>query len=223
MGEPPLEMGTTSSTSGDSGMPCGRLVSTGAPQSQQWDSSRRTRALIFTRAEYFSYRGFEVEAGLIFRATLHLALIDRHPQPLRRQGVGYDGGMSRTYPALGSRPARLAVTLALAVATLPLLAACGGAAGAAHDSCMGEAASQAGSIEGVGASEFEGDYDLMGLCDELVGAFEGDEGRVVHAVGCVADYVESNIEGDGVFSSAYRDGSTVPDLMDDPFSIGACV
>lgn len=88
---------------------------------------------------------------------------------------------------------------------------------------MGEAATQAASIEGGEASNFEGDYDLMGLCDDLVEAFEGDEGRVVHAVGCVADYVESNIKGDGVFSSAYRDGSTVPDLMDDPFSTGSCV
>lgn len=118
---------------------------------------------------------------------------------------------------------RALAALALSFAAIPLLSACGGAASAAHDSCMGEAASQAASIEGVGASEYEGDYDLMGLCDDLVEAFEGNEGRVVHAVGCVADYVESNIKGDGVFSSAYRDGSTVPDLMDDPFSTGSCV
>lgn len=119
--------------------------------------------------------------------------------------------------------ARASAALALTFAAIPLLAACGGAASAAHDSCMGEASSQAGSIEGVGASEFEGDYDLMDLCDELVEHYEGDEGRILHAVECIGERVESGIEGDGIFSSAYSDGTTVPDLMDDPFSTGACL
>lgn len=104
----------------------------------------------------------------------------------------------------------------------PLLSACGGSANAAHDACMGEAAVQAAAIDGVDSSTYEGDYDLMALCDSLVEAYPDDSGRVVHAVGCVADYVEDNIT-DGVFSEAYRSGSTAADLMDDPMSVGVCL
>jgi len=86
---------------------------------------------------------------------------------------------------------------------------------------MGEAAAQAAQIEGVDPSTHEGDYDLMGLCDELVGMYD-DEGRVVHTVGCIADYVGENITEGGVYVSARQDGTTIPDLMDDPFSVSAC-
>lgn len=136
-----------------------------------------------------------------------------------------------------------ALAAALLLTAAPLLAACGGSSDAgapldeqvttqapvpvqavdpAHDACMGEAATQAATIEGVDPSTLEGDYELMGLCDELVWAYPDDEGRVVHAVGCVAEYVEGHIK-DGVFEAAYADGTQVPELMNDPFSIGVCV
>lgn len=114
------------------------------------------------------------------------------------------------------------LTAALFITAAPLLAACGGSADAAHDACMGEAASKAGQIEAVDASIYEGDYELMGLCDSLVEAYPDDEGRVLHAVGCVADYVEGHIQ-DGVFEEAYRSGTSASELMNDPFSIGVCV
>ena len=118
-----------------------------------------------------------------------------------------------------SRPRVVAAALVFAAA--PLLSACGGSANAAHDACMGEAATKAAQVEGVDPSTYEGDYDLMSLCDELVGMYE-DEGRVVHVVGCIADHVGGEIRDGGSFSLAYGDGKTVPDLMDDPFSIGVC-
>lgn len=118
-----------------------------------------------------------------------------------------------------TRTHALAASLALVAA--PALVACGGSANAAHDACMGEAAAQAAQIEGVDPSTHEGDYDLMGLCDELVGMYD-DEGRVVHTVGCIADYVGENITEGGVYVSARQDGTTIPDLMDDPFSVSAC-
>lgn len=110
------------------------------------------------------------------------------------------------------------VALALLLVA-PALVACGGGASAAHDACMGEAASEAARVDGVDASAYEGDYDLMGLCDDLTAQFE-DEGRVAHVVGCIGEYVERMSRPD---SPIYWEGnpSTV-EKMADPMTVSTC-
>ena len=66
-GEPPLETGTISSTSGEPGKPWGSVVSTALPHSQQFCSSRRTRLRSLLRADPLVRRGF----GLFVMAHLH--------------------------------------------------------------------------------------------------------------------------------------------------------
>ena len=167
-------------------------MSTGSPHSQQWDSSRSTRARILSRRVPFERRGFEVAISLT--STLY-------PQSMKKNLRA------------------LSIVSALAMSA-PLLSACG-STDAAHDACMAASAERAAKIDGGAASDYAGDYDLMGLCDDLVGAYPDDEGRVVHAVGCVADYVEANL--DNVFQAARADGATAADLMDDPMSISVCL
>src|SRR5690606_30914551 len=111
--------------------------------------------------------------------------------------------------------------LALAVPLLliaPALAACGGSANAAHDACMGEAASQAAAIDGVDSSTYEGDYDLMSLCDTLVGEYPDDEGRVLHVVGCIGDYVDRMSRPDAPIE--WAGDPSAASKMSDPMSVG---
>ena len=167
-------------------------MSTGSPHSQQWDSSRSTRARILSRRVPFERRGFEVAISLT----------------------------SPLYPQSMKKNLRTLSIVAALLMSAPLLSACG-STDAAHDACMAASAERAAKIDGGAASAYEGDYELMGLCDDLVGAYPGDEGQVLHGVGCVAGYVESNLEG--VYSQARADGVTAPSLMADPMSVGVCL
>ena len=110
-------------------------------------------------------------------------------------------------------------TLTLALLLIaPALAACGGSADAAHDACMGEAASQAASIDGVDSSTYAGDYDLASLCDQLVGEYPDDEGRVAHVVECAADEVARV----GSSSGMNWDGAT-PEKMASGYALATCL
>lgn len=116
---------------------------------------------------------------------------------------------------------RVALASVVLLLVSPAVVSCGGES--ARDSCVSVAAERAAELDGVEASSLAGDYDLASLCDTLGEQFKGDAGRVEYAVNCVADYVESNLEGDGVFSTARSEGAGAPDLMDDPVSVGACM
>ena len=127
---------------------------------------------------------------------------------------------SPLYPQPMKKNLRALSIVTALVTSAPLLSACG-STDTAHDACMAASAERAARIDGGAASDYAGDYDLVGLCDDLVGAYPDDEGRVLHGVGCVADYMESNLEG--VYSQARADGVTAPSLMADPMSISVCL
>lgn len=114
-------------------------------------------------------------------------------------------------------PSPRAVALALMLVAAPALAACGGSANAAHDACMVEATQQAASVDGADPADYEGDYDLMGLCDQLVGEYE-DDGRVAHVVECAADEVARV----GSSSGMDWDGST-PEKMASGYALATCL
>lgn len=69
-GDPPSATGTSSSTSGEPGSPCGRARSTGCPHRWQWVSSRSTRRRTRSRAAPL------LRLGLVTPSRLRLLLRD---------------------------------------------------------------------------------------------------------------------------------------------------
>ena len=115
---------------------------------------------------------------------------------------------------------RFALATVPLLITAPALVACGGGVDAAHESCMGVASSEAARVDGVDASEYAGDYDLMSLCDELTAQYE-DEGRVAHVVGCIGDYVERMSRPDAPIE--WAGDPTTASKMADPMSVSVCL
>lgn len=79
---------------------------------------------------------------------------------------------------------------------------------------------QAAQVDGVDPSTYEGDYELMALCDDLTGEYD-DEGRVSHVLGCIGDYVARMSEPDAPIE--WAGDPTAAEKMNDPMSVGVCV